>query len=257
METGHGLEGSKARSGPRTPNRVTELGLRSDIVDKARRSDRGEDGDAAGSWARSRWHSSGSASWMMASGWSSAQRRGQDDGPVSWFGSAVTAPERGLSEAGRRREEVRPLLTMLCSPSRWKKAHVSVWGSLHSFPRRSRRRGSEQRHGSGVATRLGLRWRRRGRGCDHHGGADAVTIATSWRGRHPGARGAETEASWSARRWRCRRGNAPGCRTRSEGATRVVGVRLVSQPRRLAKDHDVGVAGASVGKGALRGRGHD
>ena len=34
-------------------------------------------------------------------------------------------------------------------------------GSLDSFQRRSRRRGSEQRHDRGVATRLGLRWRGR------------------------------------------------------------------------------------------------
>ena len=47
-----------------------------------------------------------------------------------------------------------------------------------------------------------------------------------------------------------RRGCALGCRARGEGATRVVRARLVSQPRRLAKDHDVGVAGASVGQGA-------
>jgi len=47
METGRGLEGSKARSGSWTPNGVAELGLRSDVVDKARRGDRGEDGDEA------------------------------------------------------------------------------------------------------------------------------------------------------------------------------------------------------------------
>ncbi|XP_021319213.1 spidroin-1-like [Sorghum bicolor] len=41
-------------------------------------------------------------------------------------------------------------------------------GSLDSFQRRSRRRGSEQRHDRGVATRLGLRWRGR------HGGDVAV-----------------------------------------------------------------------------------
>ena len=34
-------------------------------------------------------------------------------------------------------------------------------------------------------------------------GADAVTIATSWQGRRLGAHGAETEASWLARRWHC------------------------------------------------------
>ena len=52
-------------------------------------------------------------------------------------------------------------LAVLCLSSRWKQARASVWGSLDSFQRRSRRRGSEQRHDRGVVTRLGLRWRGR------------------------------------------------------------------------------------------------
>jgi len=85
----------------------------------------------------------------------------------------------------------------------------------------------------------GLRGRGAQRGHGHHGVAGSrptlrMTASSWWLG-------IEAEAQ---------RGHALGCHARGEGATRVVGARLVSQPRRLAEDDDVGVAGASVGKGA-------
>ena len=86
----------------------------------------------------------------------------------------------------------------------------------------------------------GLRGRGAQRGRGHHGVAGSrpmlPTMASSW---------------WLGVEAKARRGRAPGCRARGEGSMRVVGARLVSQPQRLAKDHDVGVAGAS-GRG--RGR---